>query len=201
MLSAVDAINIIGQKLLPNFKLEDPKMLECYEKVFNVFSKSLEIGTRGTKSVFLIGSKGVGKSACMRVMNALFRDTERTFRYIKGSELVKMLDLMKPAEIKERYGFECKSDLYIDDIGLAQVVKKEYGNEINIISEILIERYDLFISEGFKTHLSSNRFFNIDRVKVPDAPRTIYEMYGDVVCDRIKEMATIITWQGESLRK
>ncbi len=201
MLSANEAIQIIGQRLIPDFLLEEPVMVSFYEKVFNVIVEGLDIDNKRARSVLIIGDKGVGKSACMRVMGTLFKDTDRKFRYVKSYDLISMLDIMKPALIKDQYGAACKCDLYIDDIGLGQAVKNEYGNHINLISELIMERYDLFLSEGYKTHFSSNRLFNVDRSKYPNVSKTIMEMYGDVVCDRLIEMTEIIRWQGQSLRR
>ncbi len=200
-MTPIQAAEIIGQKLMPGFTLSDPAMLEAYGKVFESFVEGIGENKKRSKGCGLIGSKGVGKSACMRVMNAMFRDTERLFKYCRAADIIKLLDVYKPSEIKDEFGFGQKSDLYIDDIGLGQAVKNDYGNKINIISEILIERYELFIESGFKTHWSTNKFFNVNREKSPDAPPTIYDMYGDVVCDRLNEMNKIIVWQGQSLRK
>jgi len=33
---------------------------------------------------------------------------------------------------------------------------KYYGNECNVMGEILLSRYDLFVSRGVRTHLTTN---------------------------------------------
>ena len=95
------------------------------------------------------------------------------------------------------YGFDLKCDLYIDDIGFSVDVKR-YGNTVNIITEILMERYDLFVSTGIKTHLSSNIMTQITN-DIANKP-TLKLMYGARIIDRMKEMCEIVTFKGKSQR-
>jgi DNA replication protein DnaC len=95
------------------------------------------------------------------------------------------------------YGFDLKHDLYIDDIGFSVDVKR-YGNTVNIITEILMERYDLFVSTGIKTHLSSNIMTHI--VNDINNKPTLKIIYGARIVDRIKEMCEVIIFKGNSQR-
>ena len=79
-------------------------------------------------------------------------------------------------------------DLYIDDIGVAVDVKR-YGNTVNIITEILMERYNLFINSGFKTHLSSNL---LTSVLNESNSVTLKSVYGARILDRIIEMTSVV---------
>ena len=42
-----------------------------------------------------------------------------------------------------------------DDLGLEQT-PKYYGNECNVMAEILLNRYDLFVSKRMMTHITTN---------------------------------------------
>lgn len=194
-----EAIEKAGKLIVPDFNLDEPKLLKSYAAVFDTLKMTLGDNKRA-KGVLLIGSKGVGKSVCMRVMGVLFRNTPRYFQYARTRDIMKELEWRKADEIMYDLGFELKKDLYLDDIGLAQAVKNDYGNKFNLISELLIDRYELFIREGYKTHMSSNRLFSVDRNEYPNDPPTLEDLYGDVVCDRLREMNNIILWQGQSLR-
>lgn len=195
-----EAIMKYGKLHLPDFNFDDQRMQKIYYTVLEYMKLTLAAERNQAKGVFLIGNMGVGKSVCMRVMGSLFKDTHRYFQFAKTRDIAKELEWRNPSDILYDFGYELKRDLYLDDIGLAQSVRNDYGNKVNIIAELLMERYDLFVREGFKTHLSSNRMLNVDRRKHPDYPPTVLDLYGDVVLDRIKEMNTVIVWKGESLR-
>jgi len=187
-----EAIIIVGKQFYGDkFSLENKQTKDFYKKIFTSIYKN-------EKGIFITGSIGVGKTASMRIMQRLLKDTERRFKWVSGYELKDMSETYTSAEIKEYYGKSLLCDLYIDDIGFSLDVKR-YGNTVNIISEIIMERYDLFITSGYRTHLSSNivAYLKNDDGKTP----TIEKMYGNRVLDRIKEMCELIVWNGESLRK
>lgn len=195
-----EAIMKFGKLHLPDFNFDEPGMQKIYYTVLGHMNLALNEKAKNAKGIFLIGNMGVGKSVCMRVMGSLYKDTHRYFQFAKTRDIAKELEWRNPSDILYDFGYELKRDLYLDDIGLAQSVRNDYGNKVNIIAELLMERYDLFVREGFKTHMSSNRMLNVDRSKYPDYPPTVLDLYGDVVLDRIKEMNTIIVWKGTSLR-
>jgi len=58
-----------------------------------------------------------------------------------------------------------------------------FGNNVNVMREIILSRYDLFIAKGTITHFTSNLTAN-----------GIMEMYGSEVRSRIREMCNIITF-------
>lgn len=193
------AIKILGNKLVKDFDIDSEPRLSIYKKVYEVFSFGIVIEKK-EKGVMLIGSIGVGKSILMKIMQKLFKDSVRGFKWLTCYELIDLMEHYTPSEIKSFYGKELKLDLYIDDIGVGNSIYNKYGNTTNIISEILIERYELFISEGYRTHISSNKPTSLDKLKYPEII-TLEDLYGDRVIDRLKEMCEVVAWKGESLRK
>lgn len=196
-LSGSDKINIIGRELYgDSFSIENVVTRDVYKKVYERIIIGLK--RKKSKGIFITGSIGIGKTAMMKVIQRLFKDTERRFKWISGHELKDLSETLTIMEIKDMYGAGLKCDLYIDDIGFSIDVKR-YGNTVNIISEIIMDRYDLYISSGFKTHISSNITAAIknNEKNIP----TIERLYGVRVLDRIKEMCDLIIWNGESLRK
>lgn len=183
-----EIITDLGRDFKNDFSIEKEPLHSQYRKVFEILSSS-------EKGVLLIGNIGCGKSMLMRVMQRLFKDTENSFRWVSAKDLKDMMEEMNVLDIKIRYGSNLKMDLYIDDIGI-QKNKNDYGNVVNIISEIIFEREELFSLEGFKTHLSSNLIpssnGNID---------TIETVLGKRVMDRISGMCEIISWESKSLRR
>lgn len=196
-LTGADKIKIIGEELYgESFSIAENQTYEVYKKVYERLM--IGIKRKKSKSVFITGSIGIGKTAMMKVIQRLFKDTQRRFKWVSGYELKDLSETLTILEIKEIYGSGLKCDLYIDDIGFSIDVRR-YGNTVNIISEIIMDRYELYISSGFKTHLSSNVATSIknNEKNIP----TIERLYGSRVLDRIKEMCDLITWNGESLRK
>ena len=195
-LKASEIILLIGKELYgDNFSLDYNGLINTYKTVYN----SLIIGLNNkSKGILLIGNIGVGKTALMKIMQRLFKDTDRRFRIVTSTALKDLSEELKLGEIKEMYGYGLKNDLYIDDIGFMSSVKV-YGNSINIITEIIMDRYDLFISTGYKTHFSSNivtAYLNNNN----NYP-SIENVYGARVLDRMKQMCNLVNIDGKSLRK
>lgn len=189
------AIESIGREIYgEKFSIGNPDTKLAYKDVYNSFVKNSK--GKAKKGICLVGGLGVGKSAMMKVFHKLFRNTDSRFRWVSGYELKDLSEVLTIQQIKEMYGYDLKCDLYIDDIGISVDVKR-YGNTVNIITEILMERYDLFIEAGFKTHISSNLPTVMKGVNTP----TINSVYGNRVYDRIKEMCEVIIFKGESQRK
>lgn len=194
-----EAIKVLGNKLFKDFDIDSEPRLSIYKKAYENFINGLD-EEKSTKGILLIGQVGVGKSVMMKIMQKLFKDSVRGFKWLVCGDLVDLLEHYTPSEVKQMYGRDLKMDLYIDDIGVGNSIFNKYGNTTNIISEILSERYEIFVSEKIKTHISSNKATALDKNKFPDII-TLEDMYGPRIIDRLKEMCEIIVWKGESLRK
>lgn len=194
-----EAIKTLGTKMHKDFDIDSEPRLSIYKSVYKNFADGLDENI-SNKGVMLIGQIGVGKSVMMKIMQKLFKDSVRGFKWISCGDLIDLLEHYTPSEVKQFYGKDLKVDLYIDDIGAGNSVYNKYGNTTNIISEIISERYDLFVAEGIKTHVSSNRVTSLDKTEFQNII-TLEDLYGARVIDRLKEMCEIIVWKGESLRK
>ena len=73
-----------------------------------------------------------------------------------------------------------------DDLGTENNLK-HYGNECNIMAEILLSRYDLFISRKLITHLTTNL-----------SASEIEAAYGNRVRSRLREMFNLIAFDNSS---
>lgn len=72
-----------------------------------------------------------------------------------------------------------------DDLG-TETRKKNYGNELNVMEEILLTRYERRLSLANRTHITTNL--------TGDA---IGEMYGDRVRSRMREMFNLIVFESD----
>jgi DNA replication protein DnaC len=194
-----EAITQVGRILTPDFDIQEEPRRGIYRQVYEKFIRGLVPGNR-EKGILLIGSVGVGKSILMRVFQKLFLGSARQFRRVTAPGLAHLMEDQSPADILEQYGKTLLCDLYIDDIGLENTEFKRYGNGTNIVAEIIFDRYELFLSHGYKTHFSSNVPMSVNKDKHPNVV-TLRDLYGNRLADRLTEMTETIIWKGNSLRK
>ena len=160
------------------------------EKLLTYFDcnaeRAAELNIDFTKGVMLIGKIGVGKTSAMRV----FRDflssehkyiirpcREVAFEFINyGADTI--------FKYTEKWGDKNNrpKDFCFDDLGL-ESKSNYFGNNVNVMREIILSRYDLFVSRGLLTHFTSN--LNASQIG---------EMYGNEVRSRLREMCNIISF-------
>lgn len=187
----------VGHELMSeDFNLDDPEIESNYQKVYEHFC-NIAVGKGKNKKygLFVVGNIGAGKTAMMRVMQRLFKDTPASFKLVTAYELKDMSEIYTVLEIKEMYGYKLDKDLLIDDIGIG-IETKRYGNTVNIISEIIMDRYDLFVKTGIRTHFTSNLKPKSEMQNV----KTIESLYGTRCLDRMQEMCVATIFNGKSLR-
>lgn len=141
------------------------------------------------KGILCNGPIGVGKSTILALSNFFFppekqymikstREISFEFekegynvinRYSKGS-----FRPGKSGPIPLAYCF--------DDLGIEQPVKY-FGNECHVMAEILLSRYDLFVSKGMLTHLTTNL-----------SASELESMYGNRLRSRMREMFNLVAF-------
>jgi DNA replication protein DnaC len=137
-----------------------------------------------TKGILLSGPVGIGKTSMMNLMKIL-TSAEHKF-YIKPCRDISYEFIQEGYEIIQRYS---KGKLYpdpkticFDDLGTENNIKY-YGNECNVMAEILLSRYDLFISKKIKTHITTN----LSATELETA-------YGNRVRSRLRSMVNLIAF-------
>jgi DNA replication protein DnaC len=197
-----EAVIKVGKTIHADFDISDELIKSIYKQGYENFVNNLAPEIR-EKGIALVGSIGVGKSTLMRVLQTLFLETRSKFMWVNAIEFTDMIrerGIDSASEIKDMYGKNLKRDVYFDDLGMGSIDFKKYGNAINIVAEILLERYELFISSGIRTHFSSNLPLKVNKENYPGVI-TLQDLYGDRIIDRLTEMCTKIAWKGTSLRK
>jgi len=152
------------------------------------------------KGLLLTGNVGCGKTIAMHVFKSLSAGGDRSFGFIETSHVVRMVN-DEGLGVIDRYGrssfvsnqgiLDRKSPLRFcfDDLGLESTVSKVYGNSTNVMADILLDRYSMWVQHGMITHATTN----LD-------PDSIEKVYGHRVRNRIKEMMNLIVVEGGSLR-
>lgn len=171
-----DLVNI--QKLICYF-LKD-------EAMANHFNLNL------SKGILLCGPVGCGKTTLMTLMRNLAQPNHKfilktcrdiSFEFIKeGYQTIHKYS--KGNDSHSEYRNYC-----FDDLGV-ETNLKYYGNECNVMAEIILSRYDLFISKKVITHLTSN-------LSAPE----IETAYGNRVRSRLRELCNLIAFDNNSIDK
>jgi DNA replication protein DnaC len=143
------------------------------------------------KGILLSGPVGIGKTSLMNLMKILAKADHKF--YIKPCRDISYEFIQEGYEIIQRYS---KGKLYpdpkticFDDLGTENNIKY-YGNECNVMAEILLSRYDLFISKKIITHITTN----LSATELETA-------YGNRVRSRLRSMVNLIAFDKTTIDK
>lgn len=137
------------------------------------------------KGVLLIGPVGCGKTSLMNVMKFL-TPIEHKF-LIKPCRDISFEFINDGYEIIHKYSkgklYQSDPKIYcFDDLGTENNLKY-FGNECNVMAEIVLSRYDIFVSKKIQTHITSNL-----------SASEIESHYGLRVRSRLREMVNLISF-------
>jgi energy-coupling factor transporter ATP-binding protein EcfA2 len=148
------------------------------------------------KGILLSGPIGCGKTSLMILVNYFFPKSrqyrikstrEAAFEFEKEGFKVITQYSSKPVITPQNAppsGVYC-----FDDLGLEQPMKF-FGNQCNVMAEILLSRYDLFISRGIFTHVTTNL-----------TALELESKYGNRIRSRMREMFNLVTFDKDSKDK
>lgn len=139
------------------------------------------------KGVLLSGPVGVGKTTWMNLLK-LFEPIKDRFimRSCREVSFEFIKDGYDTIHKYSRHSFQPNTHTAktycFDDLGIESNLKY-YGNECNVMAEVLLSRYDLFVSRQLITHLTTNL-----------SASEIEEQYGNRVRSRMREMFNLIAF-------
>jgi hypothetical protein len=144
------------------------------------------------KGLLLSGPIGCGKTTLMTLVACFFPPErqyqvksarEVSFEYEKeGYETIAKYSKINPG--KPNTIIWC-----FDDLGIEQP-QKYYGNECNVLAEILLSRYELFVSRGIPTHVTTNL-----------SASELEDKYGNRIRSRMREMFNLVAFDKNSRDK
>ena len=144
------------------------------------------------KGILLSGPIGCGKTSIMNIMKYL-TPTENKF-YVKPCRDISFEFIQDGYQIIHKYSkgklyeFEPKT-ICFDDLGTENNLKY-YGNECNVMAEILLIRYDVYIAKRIQTHITTNL-----------SASEIETQYGNRVRSRMRELFNLIAYNNTSKDK
>jgi energy-coupling factor transporter ATP-binding protein EcfA2 len=138
-----------------------------------------------SKGILLSGPIGCGKTTLMNLMKYL-TPNEHKFS-VKPCRDISFEFIQDGYQIIHRYS---TGKLYLseprtycfDDLGTENNLKY-FGNECNVMAEIVLSRYDLFISKKIITHITTNL-----------SASEIETQYGNRVRSRLRAMLNLISY-------
>ena len=144
------------------------------------------------KGILLSGPVGCGKTSLMNLMKHL-APTEQKF-FVKSCRDISFEFIHDGYQIIHKYS---KGKLYesepkticFDDLGTENNLKY-YGNECNVMAEILLSRYDIFTAKKIQTHITTNL-----------SASEIENVYGNRVRSRLREMINLIAFDKNIMDK
>ena len=144
------------------------------------------------KGILLSGPVGCGKTSLMSILRFFLSIDSRYV--MKSCRDVSFEFIREGYEVIIRYSRNSfnhdKPRVYcFDDLGTENNLKY-YGNECNVMSEILLSRYDLFVSRQMITHVTTN--LNSSEIE---------SIYGTRVRSRMREMFNLVSFSREARDK
>jgi DNA replication protein DnaC len=151
--------------------------------------KAKELGINLSKGVFLCGPVGVGKTSLIRIFRELVHFESRFL--IKPCRDISYEYSSLGAEIifkysKKHFKNDNPCSICFDDLGI-EPNSSFFGLKSNVMREVILSRYDLFIINGMITHFTTN--LDADGIE---------KIYGFEVRSRIREMCNIISFHKDT---
>jgi DNA replication protein DnaC len=151
------------------------------------------------KGILLSGPVGCGKTTLMQLMK-YFTNQQQCIYIVKSCRDISFEFIKEGYDVIQRYSknsyyrnsnYEIPKHFCFDDLG-TETNLKYFGNECNIMAEILLSRYDQFISKKLITHLTTNL-----------SASEIENCYGNRVRSRMRELFNLIAFDnsGQDKRK
>jgi DNA replication protein DnaC len=137
------------------------------------------------KGILLSGPVGCGKTSLINLMKYL-TPIEHKFS-VKPCRDISFEFIQDGYEVIHRYskGKRYQSEprtICFDDLGIENNLKY-FGNECNVMAEIILSRYDLYTSKRLQTHITTNL-----------SATEIEKNYGNKVRSRLREMVNLIAF-------
>ena len=162
------------------------KHFRNYQFDYGLLTKLIQIVEEGKKGIMLAGGIGSGKTTLMRLLQFYYISTDYTFDIVSSMQIMRDfatkgydgLDRYINNTTLNSYNVEVQNPrtICIDDVGI-EIEVENYGNRLNPVEYILLERYELYQRCNIRTHITTN--YNKQHIK---------DRYSNRLISRIREM-------------
>jgi DNA replication protein DnaC len=178
-----------------NFKIKEEDLETIFKLLIYMIkdeNNALKLQLNLSRGILLSGPIGCGKTSLMRLITPFansFSDykiktcREISFEFAKnGYEAINSYTTKQNNQIR-------LTGYCFDDLGTEQQIK-HFGNDCNVMAEILITRYEQFVENNSITHITTNL-----------AAFEIENHYGNRLRSRMRNMFNLITFSPSSSDK
>ncbi len=182
-------LDIKGKLLYgPSFKISEEDIQIIYKLLIYIIKDDGNCKKHNidlNKGILLTGPIGCGKTSLMNLIRHIV--PKKNQYQILSARTISFEYQKTGHEIIENY---TKTTIFcFDDLGIEQNLK-HYGNDCNVLGEILLSRYDLFVSHKVITHATTNLNAN-----------ELEKWYGNRVRSRMRQLFNLIAFSKEAKDK
>lgn len=160
-------------------------LLKLCNYIIKDYDSCKKDGIDPNKGLLLSGPVGCGKTSLMRLLKFLV-PYQKPYSVIPSRNIVFGFNHIG-FKVIEDYGngqYFCFDDLGVEPTG------RHYGKDCNVMGEILLSRYELFVNQQIKTHCTTNL-----------NARELEERYGKRVRSRMRQMFNLVAFEKNSKDK
>ena len=195
----IQRLETFGQNLFGSHFAIHPEDHEIISQLLAYFLKNETMAHHYNlnlnKGILLTGLVGCGKTTLITLMRSILPSNRRFA--IKSCREITFDFIRDGYEIIQRHSTHAYTTTHdrrphttcFDDLG-AESTLKYYGNECNVMGEILLSRYDHFISHHMFTHATTNL-----------SASELEDCYGNRVRSRMREMFNLVSFESEAKDK
>ncbi len=171
-----------------NFKIYEEDEVVLYKLCIYFirdFDACAKLNIDPNKGILLSGPVGCGKTSLMKLLRHIV-PYQKSYELIPARNITFAFNNIGFKTIQE-YGnsnFYCFDDLGVETTG------RHFGKDCNVMGEILLSRYDLFLQRKIRTHATTN--LNAQELE---------ERYGNRVRSRMRQLFNLIAFDKESKDK
>jgi len=192
------------------FNKDDKKTMDLYREIIRYFHWESDCETLDkNRFLFLFGVYGCGKSMLVKsIYKALQYHRRDNWSYFHLPTLTK--NYMAQAQLKDNKEnafemlFSCTNNMIIDEIGDKSEKQKLYGNEIESVRSLMLDKYDKWISKTrqrvvFTSNLFPSREYFFTQSDSDHRP-TLQNFYDDKVQNKMMEICNLVRFPNVSYR-
>jgi len=171
-----------------NFKIYEEDEVVLYKLCIYFirdFEACAKLNIDPNKGILLSGPVGCGKTSLMKLLRHIVPH-QKSYELIPARNITFAFNNIGFKTIQE-YG---NSNFYcFDDLGV-EITGRHFGKDCNVMGEILLSRYDLFLQRKIRTHATTN--LNAQELE---------ERYGNRVRSRMRQLFNLIAFDRGSIDK